>query len=428
MYEDVTYPLRNLPVGSDDEFYAAGWATIPECDLTLTSSLPLNVSHAPLPCSLNNNTGPYNIAHPSTAYITLAEGITQEPPSFILNLNNEPKTRDEVDNQIVKHKDNVTGTSHSFLYYPYAAYEYDPSPPDNTSFGINYAPNTTSLDTACTSTTRTCLSEPIPVNQTILTIPFNCSADFSGDLGQPPADSLKRVQGWDTGFYDMVDRILNNVPFQAQSNQFTFFAVAAVNSISFADLNSLNNSQAGDGSVVDARNGRVAFALSCEATVYDVRYSLVAGNITSFNATPSTARKASIIKAPLQVGFGRYNLYQSALPSVLSTDSSIPDYMSSAISPIGMALASGAFMPVGNLQQRFRYYLMVTEVPKMPLWFLVTVCLIYTIISIAALIAAMVLRRNEVVAMHHASLLPRYPFRVRLLLKNFWGLLVDVLN
>ena len=422
MYENITYPLRNPPNESD--VYAAGWTTIPACDSTLTSPLPLNVSQAPPPCSLINKKGVYNIANPNTTYIALAEGITPEPSSYILNSDNVANIRD-VDVQIVTHRDNVTGISHSFLYWPYAAYEYDPIWPNTTNYGIDYTANTTSLVTNCTSVTKTCLSQSIPINQTILSIPFNCSADFSGDLGQPPANGLERVQGWDTGFYDMVDGIPSNFPFQAQFNPFTFFAVAAVNSISFADFNSLSNSEAGDGSVIDAGNGRVAFALSCEATVYDVQYSLVAGNITSFNATPSSARKASIIKAPLQVGFGRYNLYQSALLSVIQTDSSIPDYMSSAISPIGMALASGAFTFTNNFQQRFRYDLTVTEVPKGPLWFLVTVCLIYTIMSIAALIAAMVLRRNEKVAMHHAELLPRYPFRIRLLLKNFWGLLVD---
>ena len=82
-------------------------------------------------------------------------------------------------------------------------------------------------------------------------------------------------------------------------------------------------------------------------------------------------------------------------------------------------------MPEPNIQQRFRYDLQVTEIPKAPLWFLVVVCLIYIVLSIIVMTTAMILRRNKQIAANHAKLLPRYPIEARTLVRNFWGALVD---
>ena len=233
IYESVTYPPANVPPNPNNaSYYNAGWTTIPECESTLTSPLPSNISDAPLPCSLNI-TGAYNVEDPSYVYPILAQGITPEPSDYNTYVNN-------LDTQINTYLDHDTNVSHSFLYNPNAAYENDSSL-TNTSFGIDYTANTISMATTCTSVTRTCHFQSIPDNQTILTIPFNCSAHFHGDLGQPPANGLERIQGWDSGFYDMVDSVPKNVPVQAQSNPFTFFAAGAVNSLSFAELNASFN-------------------------------------------------------------------------------------------------------------------------------------------------------------------------------------------
>ena len=428
MYEDVTYPIKNHSPNPDEILYAAGWTTIPSCHSTLTTPLPSNVSEAPLPCSLNN-TGVddvINLAHASTDYYNLATAISPENNNnnLDLGLNSASERLPNIGNDTQILTLNQTGLSHSFLYYPDAAYEFDPQPSGNSNYGVDYVAHTTSMVTTCTSATKTCLSQSIPADQNILTIPFNCSADFHGDVGQPPTDGLERIQGWDTGFYNIVDGIPKNFPVQTQLNPFNFFAVSAVNSLSFEELNESGDPQATDGSIIDAGNGRLAFALDCEATIYDITYSLINGYIVVFNATPSTASKASIIKAPLQVSFGRYNLYQSALLAVIQGELAVPEFMSTAFSQVGMALASGVFTSELNVQQRIRYDLQVTEVPKAPLWFLITVCLFYTVISIVAFVAAMILRRNKEIARHYADLHPRYPIGIRALLKSFWRALL----
>jgi hypothetical protein len=94
----------------------------------------------------------------------------------------------------------------------------------------------------------------------------------------------------------------------------------------------------------------VAFALSCNSTIYEVQYSMVNCSIGSFNATASDPRKASIIKAPIQVGFGRHNLFNAANLAALNFNQSVSDAMADSFSQIGMALASGAFNNTPNVK------------------------------------------------------------------------------
>lgn len=133
----------------------------------------------------------------------------------------------------------------------------------------------------------------------------------------------------------MVDGQPRNISVQSHLNPFHFNISTALTSISATILleeGDPGTSQVMDGSIVDAGDGRVAFALSCTATIYDVTFALINGSIAGFNATVSNPRKASIIKAPLQVGFGRYSLYRSASLAVLSYENTAASLMGPAFS------------------------------------------------------------------------------------------------
>ena len=427
MYKDSTRPSRNSSIDSDDYTYAASFTTVPGCDVTLSTPISSNLSTGPFPCSLNT-TGIFNLADASNVYITLASGINTYDTTLGIFSIGPPSNgsggiqRRRLKTQVLTIPDARPDSSHSFLFYPDASSQYDNS--FVTNYGADYAVSTTSMVTQCVSATQAChlVPQSSPTNGTI-SIPFNCSADFNGDLGQPPLNGLERVQGWDSGFYANVNGS-PNTSVQAQSNPFYFYAAAAVNSLSFADLKASGDPQANDFSVIDAGNQRLAFALSCQATIYDVTYSVINGQIIDFTNTTSSPQKASIVKAPLQVGFGRYDLYQSALLSVL-VDDTVANYMSTAFSQIGIALASGAFTYELNSEQRIRYDLQVTQVPKAPLWFLVSVCLIYILMSLGALVAALALQRKTTIAETHANLLPTARFRIRKSLRNAWEVAKD---
>lgn len=346
------------------------------------------------PCSLNTTDG-FNLDHPERVYLTLNDGISQisadpDSPSVA------SQAQGSIGDQVVTIKDPKTNISHSMLFNLDAGDEYDYE--DKLNVGIDYIAKTTSMATNCDFATQACQFEALkPLSNQNLSVPFNCSAIFHGDLNFAPSTGLERAPGWNTSFYELIDGIPKEIPVQAQSNPFYFNASAVIKSVS--DPGNLP-----EGVIANLGKGRAAMAFSCSATIYDVTYSLVNGSITFLEVAPSDPRKASIIQAPLQVGFGQYHLFLSAAVAVLSADPL--SSMSDAFSQTGMALASGAFLPDVNIVQRFRYDQVITQVAKGPFWFLVISCALSALLILVAGITALMLRRSEKVVVEQEKLMP----------------------
>ena len=374
------------------------------------------MSTAPLPCSLSETNGLTNVQNPNSVYLTLGTGISQISSGFngidFTDLDNEEERNTGTPYQIVTYETN-TNVNHSLLFYPDAAQEVDLSAyyGYGSHYGIDYVANTTSMVTQCTFATEECAIHADATNSSNgnnISIPFHCYADFSGDLGQTPATGHERAQGWNMSFYQLVNGTPTNIPFQYQSNPFHFYVATAVNSIDFADFESdsvLPEGSPGNNSFVDAGQGFTAFALNCEATVYDVTFSIINGSFYEFNTSISSPQKANIIQAPLQVGFGQYHLYQAASIAVLASNDSVAQTMGKAFSQTGMALASGVFDLDANIQQRYRWTLSVTKVPKAPFFYLVVVCLTYSVFGMVMTILALHLRRSKDVRDQQARLM-----------------------
>ena len=406
---DITYPPSDKS-SSPTDFYASGWTTIDECKQELTAVLPQNISEAPFPCSLNKTDRLTNVADPSDVYLTLDTGISQQNSSFndanFTALNRGSDEGTATLDQIVTFVDPKSKLSHSFLFYDGSAQEYDNGTFSN--IGVDYVANTTSMVTECTFATQACGLKSY--NQTLtnssLSIPYHCYPDFTGDLNETPSNGVERAQGWNSSFYQLTNGTPENIPLQAQLNPFNFFAVAAVSSISLPELMAYGYTEAVDGSLIDAGGGRTAFALSCHATIFDVTYSLINASIVEFNATQSDPRKASIIKAPLQAGFGQRNLLQVASFAVLSSNP-LTSVMSKSFSQTGMALASGAFTYDVNVAQRIRADTKVTKIPKAPFWFLIVSCVLVSTLGLVLMVGVLVLRRSNEVRLHQLSLVPK---------------------
>lgn len=403
--------LEPAEIGS----YQASFTTIDRCDDQLTVALPQNVSTAPLPCSLNETDGLTNVANPSFVYLTLGTGISQISSDFnglnFTHLEDEEQKHTSTPYQVVTYKPDAN-LSHSLLFYPDAAAEYDYSAFGfGEHYGIDYVANTTSMVTQCTFATRECGIHGATTDTSDgnnISIPYHCYDDFSGNLGQTPATGHERAQGWNMSFYQLVNGTRKNIPIQAQSNPFHFYIATAVNSIDLPDFDSDSNlpeGTPGNGSLVDVGQGFTAFALSCEATIYDVTFSIINGSFWDFNTIISSPQKASIVQAPLQVGFGQYHLYQAASLAVLANNDSVAETMGKALSQTGMALASGVFDFDNNIQQRFRWTLSVTKVPKAPFFYLVVVCLVYSVFGMVMTALAVHLRRKPEVKDQQARLM-----------------------
>ena len=413
-YDDPTSYTENQksdPAGIGS--YQAGFTTIDRCDDQLTAALPQNVSAAPLPCSLNETDGLTNVVYPSYVYLTLGTGISQVSSDFngldFTHLEDEEQRHTATPYQVVTYSPGGNA-SHSLLFYPDAATEYTKFG-YGAHYGIDYVANTTSMVTQCTFATQECDVHAATTDLSDgnnISIPFHCYDDFSGNLGQTPATGHERAQGWNMSFYQLLNGTPTRIPVQAQSNPFHFYIATAVNSIDLSDFDSdssLPEGTPGNGSLVDAGQGFTAFALNCEATIYDVTFSIINGSFWDFNTSISSPQKASIVQAPLQVGFGQYHLYQAASLAVLANNDSVVETMGRALSQTGMALASGAFDFDNNIQQRFRWTVSVTKVPKAPFFYLVVVCLVYSVFGMVMTALALHLRRRPEIKDQQAKLM-----------------------
>jgi hypothetical protein len=380
---------------------------------------------------LDNSVGIYDLTNPEVVYTMLEIGIsalndsfTEQDWPFFLNETEiyaaANQTYGNSSNQVVTHFDQDTEQTHAFLFYHLSVYEYNYK--TSTNIGVDFVANTTSMSTTCTPITQECqLSNTTDPTSHNLSIPYNCSSMFSGNLNTSPYDGLEQFRGWDASFYNMSNGLPKNISVASQLNPFSFNVTTAVISTKFQDIASTGDPDIWDGAIIDAGNNRVAFALSCKSTIYDVQYAMINGSITAFNATPSDPRKASIIKAPLQVGFDRHNLFSAANLAVLNFNALIADAMSVSFSQIGIALASGAFNNSLNIQQRYRHDSDLTKVPKAPFWFLVVVCFTYSALGLIIAFIAFWLRRTEDYARMQMDLLPREKFEVMKMAKSAYG-------
>ena len=232
---------------------------------------------------------------------------------------------------------------------------------------------------------------------------YNCSPVFSGNLSIEPIDGRYRIPGWNTTFYKIENGVSKEINTIEDQNPFLFNVTVQTDSIS--DLLDFTNLPA---PLVSTGGGNVAFALSCIGTVYNVTYSLVNGSIDKFDPQPAPPRLASIVRAPLQVGYGRYNLYQAAILAVANSlnegSEPINSTMARSFSQVGIALSSGAFIYTTNIAQRSHYDIDATSVPKNSVWFLASICALYAIVSIVLFVFALMLRNQDGVPEAHLKL------------------------
>ncbi|CAN9296677.1 unnamed protein product [Alternaria alternata] len=364
------------------------------------------------PCTINGSSKPWTLLDAPSAYRVLATGLLNQTGEY----NNEDFNTLNVAwdagafiyTQLVTHIDDVTDEQHVLYFNPWSAEEYSDSPKvskldltnqDVERVGIDYVAETISVVTECTAITTDC--GIYNTTSDASSIPYHCSNGFYGDLNEIPANGLERLKGWNTTFFDFHNDPSLNVSIASQLNPFSYNVTAVVDSIDLDDLILYGDPQVPQGIVVEIGDGRVGFAMSCNSTVYDVTYSLVNGSILVFNTTLTAPSIAAMIKAPLQAGFGSYELFEKAAMSVLLSHSTILDAMELAFSQTFLALVAGVYDPVPFIEKRWRYDMTVTKIRKAPFYFLVVCMFMYAIVVLVfTLIALSLFRRSNVRALH----------------------------
>ncbi|CAN9275286.1 unnamed protein product [Alternaria alternata] len=364
------------------------------------------------PCTINGSSKPWTLLDAPSSYRVLATGLLNQTGEY----NNEDFNTLNVAwdagafiyTQLVTHIDDVTDEQHVLYFNPWSAEEYSDSPKvskldltnqDVERVGIDYVAETISVVTECTAITTDC--GIYNTTSDASSIPYHCSNGFYVDLNEIPANGLERLKGWNTTFFDFHNDPSLNVSIASQLNPFSYNVTAVVDSIDLDDLILYGDPQVPQGIVVEIGDGRVGFAMSCNSTVYDVTYSLVNGSILVFNTTLTAPSIAAMIKAPLQAGFGSYELFEKAAMSVLLSHSTILDAMELAFSQTFLALVAGVYDPAPFIEKRWRYDMTVTKIRKAPFYFLVVCMFMYAIVVLVfTLIALSLFRRSNVRALH----------------------------
>lgn len=359
--------------------------------------------------------GLVNLVNPEDVYPTLLSGISKQNDSLnTVNFTTKENDAQYTDFEIITFFQNE---SYHSIYFSASAAEEDPLEYGN-NYAIDFVAQTYSMSTQCTIITNKCnltalTNSSQKFDQNNIKIPFDCYNFYLGDLGQTPLNGHAKAQGWNTSFYSLDQGTPRNISVEEQLNPFQFYVTAAVNSIT-PDFYFYENTTGTDShDLVAVDGGLTAFALNCSAAIYQVNYTLFNGSLHRFEPAIASPNIAAIIKAPLQVGFGSYHLYEQAEGAVLNYDPSSPqdfaDAMANALSQTSMALASGAFdyavEPYTDTKVRLRYTIFATAVPKAPFWFLVIASLLYSFISANLTLIAFLLRRLDDVKNEQARLM-----------------------
>jgi hypothetical protein len=370
----------------------------------------------PPPCSINGSTNPWTLPNARSAYQVFATGLLNQTGRYnevdFVALANAYDAGAFGTTQLITHIDKVSGEQHILYFNPWAAAEDDDIKTtskvpqfvnqDMERVGLDYIATTTSIVTKCAAITMNCGI----YNTTGPSIPYRCSDSFYGDLNEIPTNGLERLKGWNTTFFDFRNDSSRNVSIASQLNPFSYEITAVVDSIDLDGLIDMKDPQVPQGVVVKVGDGRVGFALSCNSTIYDVIYSLVNGDILTFNTTLAAPSTAAIIKAPFQAGFGSYELFEKAAMSVLLTQSTVMDAMELAFSQTFLALAVGVYAPSPSIEQRWRWDMTVTKIGKGPFYLLVVGMFLYATVVVIFTVIALVLFWRTGVREVQAQLIP----------------------
>jgi hypothetical protein len=116
--------------------------------------------------------------------------------------------------------------------------------------------------------------------------------------------------------------------------------------------------------------------------VYDLTYSWVNGSFSG-DWRQSNGSISQILAAPFHYGLACSNLNNLAITSSFTdTADEMAEKWSTGFSQIAMPLAAGIVSPRQNLQEQSRTSMLVSRVPKAPLFTLIGLNLLYALLGI----------------------------------------------
>jgi hypothetical protein len=131
----------------------------------------------------------------------------------------------------------------------------------------------------------------------------------------------------------------------------------------------------------DSSSG-TTWLLNCTATAHTLTYALINGTLSpSLSvAHPANASTGTILNSPLYYGFGKVSLETAAYAaSQYQTPQEMADSWARAYSRASVALSSGVMVGRADLEEMVRRRVLVSRVPKTPLFVLVALNVVYAV-------------------------------------------------
>lgn len=153
-----------------------------------------------------------------------------------------------------------------------------------------------------------------------------------------------------------------------------------------------------DPQMANGLHGSTLFAAMCEATVYDVEYTVVNRTVTRFETTLSNLSVANILQGTQHyTEVGSPFVIQASSVAVETSNSSqeVADKFAIAYSQAALALAAGATVPSPAVEAQRRREILVARVPKAPLIVLLVSCLLIVLLGVILTVLASVSVRGD---------------------------------
>ena len=258
---------------------------------------------------------------------------------------------------------------------------------------LDFQATTLGIGTQCTPITQNCN----PGLETASETPFRCSEGFYGDLytlsiaGQDFSTNNAYTQPV-TGTVWFDDAALtryanssyqNNVPHNPYH-----LGVWTI---------SQQTGPVDSADVVYTYLGSMAWLLNCSTTVYDLTYSWVNSSVQAPNLTKANATMSSTLQYPSYLSvYSKAWMDMSAYLAGAEPDGqSLAQAWSTSYSKIAVGLTAGFLSTRTNLQEQVRTTKLVSRVPKVPLYFLVALNVVYATLGGVLAFVALVSAPNE---------------------------------
>lgn len=267
-------------------------------------------------------------------------------------------------------------------------FTYVGNPPKSALANVDYQSHSWGLKTQCAPVWSQCT---VPGETVGAYLDYKCPFAMEGRIS---TDSITAFQNQYKMTYFTNSTGMSNFTSSVNlANPYYFGALAMVN-----QNIGHNPNLGGDGEISSTEHGADVFAVYCNTTVYDVKYTSINGSITRFDATPANSTLTNIIQGSQQyTQVGDPSLIQGAATAALiSTDSQgVADYFALTYSQIALGIASAAFTPQAAIQAQRRETMLVAKVPIVPLAFLLIANISLALLGIVLLVFASVAARGE---------------------------------